>query len=143
MLQFQMLEDKGNTAVYLLYAFTRIKSIARNCGGDYANNIKAIAEKNAISLEHEKEFKLAKVILKFSDVIEKVTADLSLHHLCEFVYELSTTFSEFYDVCYCIEKNNAGEIVKINTSRVLLAECTAMILDKCFYILGLKPVWKI
>ena len=25
----KMLEDKGNTAVYMLYAFTRIRSIAR------------------------------------------------------------------------------------------------------------------
>lgn len=138
-----MLEDKGNTAVYLLYAFTRIKSIARNCGGDYANNIKAIAEREPIVLTHEKELKLAKAVLRFPEVIEKVTNDLCLHHLCEYVYELSTTFSEFYDACYCIEKNNAGEIIKINTSRVLLAECTARILDKSFHILGLKPVWKL
>lgn len=138
-----MLEDKGNTAVYLLYAFTRIKSIARNCGGDYANNIKAVAQKEPIVLAHEKELKLGKVLLKFPEIVEKVTSDLCLHHLCEFVYELSTTFSEFYDACYCIEKNNAGEIVKINASRVLLAECTATVLDKSFHILGLKPVWKL
>lgn len=139
----QMLEDKGNTAVYLLYAFTRIKSIARNCGGDYATNIKKVLANNKISIEHEKEWKLAKVLLKFPDVISKITKDLCLHHLCEFVYDVSTTFTEFYDSCYCIEKNKAGEIVKINAGRVLLAEATAQILDKCFYILGLKPVQKI
>lgn len=139
----RMLEDKGNTAVYLLYAFTRIKSIARNCGGDYANNIKAVLESNKISLDHEKEWKLAKQLLKFPDVINKITRDLCLHHLCEFVYEVSTTFTEFYDTCYCIEKNKAGEVVKINAGRVLLAEATAQILDKCFHILGLKPVSRI
>lgn len=138
-----MLEDKGNTAVYLLYAFTRIKSIARNCGGDYATNIKNVLANNKISIEHEKEWKLAKVLLKFPDVIGKITKDLCLHHLCEFVYDVSTTFTEFYDSCYCIEKNKAGEILKINAGRVLLAEATAHILDKCFYILGLKPVQKI
>lgn len=136
-----MLDDKGNTAVYLLYAFARIKSIARNCGGDYANNIKEVARKNPIKIEHDKELKLAKVLVKFPDIIERVVRDLSLHHLCEFVYDVSTTFSEFYDVCYCIEKT--GDTVKINTSRVLLAECTAQVLEKCFYILGLKPVPKI
>lgn len=138
-----MLDDKGNTAVYLLYAFARIKSIARNCGGDFANNIKEVARKNPIKIEHEKEFKLAKVLIKFPDVIERVTKDLCLHYLCEFVYEVCTTFTEFYDVCYCIEKNKAGEIVKINASRVLLAECTAKLLAKCFFILGLKPVPKL
>lgn len=139
-----MLDDKGNTAVYLLYAFARIKSIARNCGGDYANNIKDVARKNPIKIEHEKELKLAKVLIKFPDVIDRVTKDLSLHYLCEFVYEICTTFTEFYDSCYCIEKDKAtGKIVKINASRVLLAECTAELLAKCFFILGLKPVSKI
>lgn len=138
-----MLEDKGNTAVYLLYAYTRIQSIARNCGGDYANNIKKIAEKTDIIFDHEKEWKLAKALIKFPDVIIKITKDLLLHHLCEYVYEVSTTFSEFYDNCYCIEKNKDGSIIKINDHRVLLAEATAIVLGKCFDILGLEPVSKI
>lgn len=137
-----MLDDKGNTAVYLLYAFARIKSIARNCGGDYTNNIKEVAKNNPIKLEHEKEHKLAKVLIKFPDVIERIAKELCLHYLCEFVYEICVTFSEFYDSCYCIQKNKAGEIVQINTSRVLLAECTAEMLSKCYYILGLKPIPK-
>jgi len=52
----KMLDDKGNTAVYLLYAFTRIKSIISNLG-DHSQNIN-----EPISLDHEKEWKLAKVI---------------------------------------------------------------------------------
>lgn len=51
----KMLEDKGNTAVYLLYALTRIRSIINNLGNH-------CQELNApISLDHEKEWKLAKV----------------------------------------------------------------------------------
>lgn len=51
----KMLEDRGNTAVYLLYALTRIRSIISNLGGEsqYLNE--------PISIEHEKEWKLAKV----------------------------------------------------------------------------------
>lgn len=56
-----MLEDKGNTAIYLLYAYTRIKSIARNCGGDFANDIKKVLETTTVSVTHEKEWKLTKV----------------------------------------------------------------------------------
>lgn len=83
------------------------------------------------------------VLLKFPDVIAKITKDLCLHHLCEFVYEVSTTFTEFYDSCYCIEKNKQGEIVSINGGRVLLAEATAQVLGVCFHILGLKALEKI
>lgn len=103
-----MLEDKGNTAVYLLYAYTRIRSIARNCGGDFANDIDKVIANTKLTLEHEKEWKLAKVLLKFTDVMKLISRNLCLHHLCDFVYEVCTTFTEFYDTCYCIEKNKQG-----------------------------------
>lgn len=52
----KMLEDKGNTAVYLLYALTRIRSIINNLG----THTQDLNE--PISLDHEKEWKLAKVM---------------------------------------------------------------------------------
>lgn len=154
-----MLEDKGNTAVYLLYAYTRICSIARNANVTPAQ-LKEAAKSTPVSLEHEKEWNLAKVLLRFPEVLIKITKDLLLHQLCEFVYEVSTSFSEFYDSCYCVEKNSSGawqwfvcqvcfnvlvlnfsgEIVKVNMGRLLLCEATALVMAKCFHILGLKPV---
>lgn len=106
-----MLEDRGNTAVYMLYSYTRIKSIARNCGEDYMDKLKKIAVEKPMQFEHDKEWQLAKVLLKFPDVINEVCRDLFLHRLCEFVYEISTSFSEFYDNCYCIERNKEGKKV--------------------------------
>uniref|UniRef100_A0A6P7FYZ3 Probable arginine--tRNA ligase, cytoplasmic n=1 Tax=Diabrotica virgifera virgifera TaxID=50390 RepID=A0A6P7FYZ3_DIAVI len=137
----KMLDDKGNTAVYLLYAFTRIKSIARTANFT-SEKIKELSKTNSITLDHEKEWKLAKVLMRFPDVLLKITKDLFLHPLCEYVYEVSTTFSEFYDNCYCVEKDSSGDIIKVNVGRILLAEATAMVLERCFYILGLKPVEK-
>lgn len=135
----KMLEDKGNTAVYLLYAYTRIKSIARNANFT-SEKIKELAKTTSISLDHEKEWKLGKTLLRFPDVLIKISSDLYLHHLCEYVYEVCTNFSEFYDNCYCIEKDSSGDIIKVNVGRILLAEATALIMAKCFHILGLKPV---
>ena len=136
-----MLEDKGNTAVYLLYALTRIRSIARTANIT-REQIQDAIKTTSISLEHEKEWKLAKVLLKFPDIVLKITKDLCLHTLCEFCYEIACTFTEFYDSCYCVEKNQAGEIVKVNMGRILLTEVTAMMLEQCFALLGLKPVEK-
>lgn len=65
-----MLEDKGNTAIYLLYAYTRIKSIARNCGGDFANNIQKVLDTTTVSVDHEKEWKLTKVLMIMNKRIE-------------------------------------------------------------------------
>ena len=138
----KMLEDRGNTAVYLLYAFTRICSISRNSGEDFSDLAKVL-ESTKIELNHEKEWKLAKTLLKFPDVLMKISKDLLLHILCEYCYEVCTVFSEFYDSCYCIEKDKEGKIIKVNHSRILLCEATAAILKSCFNILGLKPVAKI
>lgn len=135
----KMLEDKGNTAVYLLYALTRIRSIAR-AANITQEKLREMAESTEISLDHEKEWKLAKVLIKFPDILIKITKDLYLHQLCEYCYEISCAFTEFYDNCYCVEKNELGEITKINVGRILLTEATAIILETCFSILGLKPV---
>ena len=139
-----MLEDKGNTAVYMMYAYTRIKSIGRTIGQtkleETINEFKRISN---INIEHEKELKLAKLLLKFPSIIWKISDDLFLHTLSEYMYDVATTFTEFYDSCYCVEKDRTSkEIVKINKDRVVLCEVTAMVLAKCFDILGLEPVEK-
>lgn len=137
----RMLDFRGNTAAYLLYALTRIRSIIRTAGVK-PEEIEAEAKKGAIALEHEKEWKLARTILKLPDVLVQITQDLYLHPLCEFLYEVSTVFTEFYDNCYCVEKDQSGNIVKINMNRILLCEATAQIMEKCFSILGITTVGK-
>jgi len=136
----KMLEDKGNTAVYMLYAYTRIRSIARNAGVTQ-EQLKEFAHKNPIDLNDPKEWKLAKFIMKFPEVILKTYNDLLPHSICDFIYELATVFTEFYDSCYCIEKDKqTGEIKSVNMSRLVLCESTASVLACCFNLLGLKTI---
>lgn len=63
------------------------------------------AETTEVILDHEKEWKLGKCILRFPEILQKILDDLLLHTLCDFLYELATTFTEFYDSCYCVEKD--------------------------------------
>ncbi|XP_053232480.1 arginine--tRNA ligase, cytoplasmic [Podarcis raffonei] len=138
----KMLDDRGNTAAYLLYAFTRIRSIARlaNIGEE---TLQKAATHTEIILDHEKEWKLGKCILRFPEILQKILDDLLLHTLCDYLYELATTFTEFYDNCYCVEKDRqTGKIVKVNMWRMLLCEATAAVMAKGFDILGIKPVQK-
>lgn len=139
----KMLEDKGNTAVYMLYAYTRIRSISRTAkvSEEQLKKIR-VEEKIGVSLSHEKELKLGKLLLRLPEVITRMTEDLFMHPLCEFMYEVANVFTEFYEHCYCVEKNSSGEIVKVNYDRLLLCEATANVLALCFNILGLKPVQK-
>nr|CAI29693.1 hypothetical protein [Pongo abelii] len=136
----KMLDDKGNTAAYLLYAFTRIRSIARLANIDEEMLQKA-ARETKILLDHEKEWKLGRCILRFPEILQKILDDLFLHTLCDYIYELATTFTEFYDSCYCVEKDRqTGKILKVNMWRMLLCEAVAAVMAKGFDILGIKPV---
>ncbi|CAF4879079.1 unnamed protein product [Pieris macdunnoughi] len=137
----KMLDDKGNTAVYLLYALTRIQSISRTAQVSF-DTLMTEFEKSGIKLTHDAEWKLGKVLLRFPEVILKVTNDLYLHSLCEYLYEISSTFTEFYDKCYCVEKDKTGNVIKIFYERLMLCEVTARIMTKCFEILGIKTVSK-
>lgn len=138
----KMLDDKGNTAVYLLYAYTRIRSIARNAKMS-PESLQEAAKTTPIPLEHAKEWKLAKCLMRFPEIISRILDDLFMHTLCDYLYEVANTFTEFYEVCYCITKDKqTGEIKSMDTGRLLLCEATAAIMAKCFDILGLKPVQK-
>lgn len=138
----KMLDDKGNTAVYLLYAYTRIRSIMRTANID-RESLESCLGTTEISLEHPKEWKLGKCIIRFPEILSRVLDDLLMHTLCEFMYEMATTLTEFYDNCYCVEKDRkTGEVIKVDMGRMLLLEATARVMETAFYILGIKPVTK-
>ena len=80
------------------------RSIARLANIDEGTLRKA-AESTEVLLDHEREWKLGKCILRFPEILQKILDDLLLHTLCDYLYELATTFTEFYDVCYCVEKD--------------------------------------
>lgn len=157
-----MLDDRGNTAVYMLYAYTRIRyymptvgttifdaslfticrSIIRFSGVTDAQ-LKEASFNTAIDLTHEKELKLGKCIARFPEILAQVMDDLCPHTLCDYLYELCTTMTEFYDACYCVEKDKeTGDIVKVNMSRILLCEATRLVLFRGLYILGIEPLEK-
>ncbi|XP_063724041.1 arginine--tRNA ligase, cytoplasmic-like [Symsagittifera roscoffensis] len=136
----RMLDDKGNTAVYLLYALTRIRSIRRKANVS-VEQVQQYAKDNVLTFTGEKERKLGKMLIMFADSVKRTLVDLHIHYLCDYMYQLCTTFSEFYDNCYCIEKKANGEVI-IHMHRLVLCECTALIMEQVFQILGIKTVSK-
>lgn len=142
----KMLDDKGNTAVYLLYALTRIRSIIRNAKLESsADQLANQLPNRKLDLTDPREIRLAKFILKFPEIILQIVDDLYIHTLCGYLYELSTVFSEFYDRCYCIVKtiNESGEeVLNVNVNRIILCEATAKVIEKGLDLLGIKTVEK-
>ncbi|RVW96317.1 Arginine--tRNA ligase, chloroplastic/mitochondrial [Vitis vinifera] len=122
----------GNTAVYLLYAHARICSIIRKSGKD----IDELKKTGVLTLDHDDERGLGLHLLQFSEVVEEACTNLLPNVLCEYLYNLSENFTKFYSNCQVV--GSAEE-----TSRLLLCEATAVVMRKCFHLLGITPVYKI
>ncbi|KAL5968638.1 Arginine--tRNA ligase cytoplasmic [Taenia solium] len=136
----KMLDDKGNTAAYLLYAYTRIRSIIRKTGWN-DEKLAEVCKTAHVNLEHPAELKLGMILCRLPEIIIKLEEDLLFNKLCDYLYEVSGVFTEFYDSCYCIEREH-DKIVKIHESRILLCVATATIMKACFDILGIRTVEK-
>ncbi|KAL6511843.1 hypothetical protein OROGR_021440 [Orobanche gracilis] len=91
----QMLSDKGNTAVYLLYAHARICSIIRRSGVD----IEALKMTGTLDLVHPDERTLGLHLLQFAEVVEEACTNLFPNVLCEYLYNVSEDFTKFYTNC--------------------------------------------
>ena len=65
-----MLDPRGNTAVYLIYAYVRICSIIRKSGMT-SEQIQALAQKKPFKITHPDERILAGMLIKFFDVIDE------------------------------------------------------------------------
>ncbi|KAL7055131.1 hypothetical protein AAHC03_024494 [Spirometra sp. Aus1] len=138
----KMLDDRGNTAAYLLYAYTRIRSIVRKTGWS-PEKLDEVRRSAHLVLNQPAELKLGKILCRLPEVLYRLQTELLFHKLCEYVYEVSCAFTEFYDSCYCIEQDpKTGAILKIDESRILLCEATAIIMKSCFDILGLRTLEK-
>jgi arginyl-tRNA synthetase len=89
----KLLAFDGNTAPYLQNAYVRIASIFRKA------QIPPTATPPIQQLSHPQEIALAKKLLTYGDAIEEVVQDYRPHILCTYLYELATTFHQFYEAC--------------------------------------------
>ena len=130
--QEKMLDDKGNTAVYLFYTYVRICSIYRK-NNISEKDIQSLIDNQNINISHKDEKKLLVQLLKFNDVLDDVLKDLALNLLCDYVYGIATNFAVFYENCKIIGNN----------SRILIIELCKRFMKLTFDLLGLTPIEKI
>jgi len=128
----KMLAMDGNTAPYLMYAYARIKSIERK-GGIEDSTVPAGAH---ISLVSSPEENLGKKLLQFEDALNDVAANLRPNIMTNYLYELSQTFSVFYENCPVLK----AETEELRTSRLALCDLTARTLKLGLNLLGIRTL---
>lgn len=128
-----MLSFEGNTAPYMQYAYTRIRSIFNK------TNINSTALLAApLTIKDDKERTLAIKLLQFEEAVQTVGKEGTPHVLCAYLYELAGIFSSFYEHCPIL--NAEDEAVKL--SRLKLALLTEKTLKQGLALLGIKTVEK-
>lgn len=124
-----MLSFDGNTAPYLLYAYTRIQSLLDKANdADYAQS--------AFALLHVHELALGQHLTQFNDTLHKVSSKGMPHLLCAYIYDLATLFSRFYEACPVLNEPDLQQ----RHSRLKILALTAKTLKVSFDILGLETV---
>ena len=127
----KMLSLNGNTAPYLQYAYTRIKSLFRK-----AMETSNIEHRTSnIELTKAKEIALAKHLLNFGLTLEAVAEEFRPNFLCNFLYELAGKFTAFYENCPVLKADDATR-----ASRLALCDLTARVLKQGLEVLGFETV---
>jgi len=125
-----MLSFEGNTAPYLLYAYTRVASIFRKLGRSFEQ------VEGQISLQAPQEIDLAGKLAQFGEVLGNVAEKGEPHLLCAYLYDLAGLFSSFYEHCPIL----AAAEPTVQNSRLRLAALTGRTLQQGLQLLGLDTL---
>ena len=126
----QMLSFEGNTAPYLLYAYTRVASVFRKAERDMAS------VSGDFLLNEDAEQALAARLVQFAEVLQSVADKGQPHLLSTYLYDVAGLFSSFYEHCPILSSEDEG----IRNSRLKLAALTARTLKHGMELLGLSPL---
>ena len=128
-----MLDLKGNTAVYLLYAHARVCSIVRKSGRTL-EEVRALPAE-ALKVTEPTERALALHLLKFQDVAAEALNELAMNRITDYLYELASAFTDFYGECKVVTGEKATE-----DSRLMLCAATLVVMRQCFDLLGIEAL---
>ncbi len=119
-----MLSFEGNTAPYLQYAFTRIRSLLAK-----ANSV----TEEGWHIQQPIEQALRLKLLQFPDVIAQIAINSFPHELCNYLFELAGLYMKFYEQCPVINSEEP-----IRSSRLKLCELTSKVIEKGLSLLGIE-----
>ena len=131
----KMLDPRGNTAVYLLYAYVRMCSIIRKAGFT-TESINELHKTTPYKITHKDERDLAALLVKFMDILYEASTELAINKLTDFIYELCVKVQENYKKYRIVGDKD------MNT-RILLCEAVRRVLERAFYFVGIVPLEKI
>jgi len=126
----KMLAMKGNTATYLQYSYARVQGILRRLETDLQE---LRGDAGEFVFENDVERTLAVKLVRLGESLDEVLVEYKPNLLCNYLFELTQTFFQFYDQCSV--KDASSDAVRV--SRLKLCDLTARTIEKGLDLLGI------
>ncbi len=121
-------QSKDNPVYYVMYAYTRIRSI-------FDKAPQASWDSQAVqNLQLSEELALIKKLDEFPQIVRDATEHLAPHFLATYVHELAGLFHDFYEKHRVLDEANP----ELMQARLALCRGVQIVLERAFYLLGLK-----
>ncbi len=121
---------EGDTGPYIQYAHTRCSNIL--------TKVKKYESKFSVKNIQPQEKKLIKKLSMFPDIASQAAHELKPNYICNYAYELATTFSNFYETCSVLK----AETKELKNFRLTLVNSTKIILGNCLKFIGVETLEK-
>jgi arginyl-tRNA synthetase len=118
----------GDSGMYVLYTYVRTQSILRKAEESSLSNL--------VPTESGSEHSLVRSLLYFEDVIKKSVDDLSVHHIAQYLLELSSEFNSWYAKEMVLDGSVAQEY------KLAITKAVGITLQNGLSILGIETVDK-
>lgn len=121
----------GNSAIYILYNYVRIKSILKkdNFKKDYKNLI----------LKTKTEEQIVKKLYDFEDAVKETVKTSESSIIAKYLNDLCGLFSKYYEETSILKEENSD----LKNSRLLLLDSVRIVIENGTNILGIKTVDKL
>lgn len=122
----RMLALQGDTAPYLQYSYVRVRSIFRKLGQVVQ------LDQAAVAIVADSEVQLARMLVRFSEVVPSLLEDFRPNLLANYLLELAKAFHSFFEACPVLKSEGETQ-----NTRLVLCELTSRVLEKGLGLLGI------
>jgi arginyl-tRNA synthetase len=131
----QSLEFEGETGPYILYTYTRTKSIFKKADFDPFTQITDINQIKIEVFQEPAEIELINYLGRFQEVVIDAAENFTLHLLAKYLLEMSQKFNDFYRDCRVIQEDK-----NIEHARLFLIACYAIVIQTGLSLLSIETL---
>ena len=123
----RMLALTGDTAPYLQYSCVRVRSIFRKLDAGVQ------LDATQLNIEADAEVHLARMIVRFGEVVPSLLDDFRPNMLANYLLELARAFHSFFEACPVLKSEGETQ-----NTRLVLCDLTSQVLVKGLGLLGIE-----